>query len=377
MPYLYGIADTKFRVTKTVIKKKSTDYPPVKFRKNAVLEGPLKFDHNAWPIQFRVSPASLVEQCCNVVDKLPLPSIYEWTDMDIRRWICRYGYPQYMNTFRVNMIWGKKLLLLDADALSAMNITDFEHIKHITYGIRMLFHFELTRFSRNMSLPDEKPNELYLLWHTQSGVNYDAVRRSDLYRRMQLIRERELNLDHWDMLDVWLHRELDRKYKELIAFVPRHNMYRCPAEPLSLMVSDEVPSMEDQICHMCIPPCECNWTERDKSLPWRLSYLQQSVTQMNSKWMASENLCAECIPPCECRWPSRYYLTGTVFRCLQHKFPEKFAPIFDERITTVIRPSGGALDTFLNIAYTHTHTYTYIYTFICMHIFIIYIYAYI
>jgi len=168
------------------------------------------------------------------VDKLPIPSIFEWDDMDIRRWINGYGFPQYMvgniqeiffmkliyihyifqNTFRVNMITGRMLLLLDASALSAMNIKDFDHIRHITYAIRMLFHFELTKFSSSISLPDEKPNELYLLFHTQTGVNYDEVRRSDLYRRMQILRERARNLDHWDLLYMWLRREQERKYKE-------------------------------------------------------------------------------------------------------------------------------------------------------------------
>jgi len=124
-----------------------------------------------------------------------------------------YVHYIFQNTFRVNMITGRKLLLLDASALSAMNIKDFDHIRHITYAIRMLFHFELTKFSSSISLPDEKPNELYLLFHTQTGVNYDEVRRSDLYRRMQILRERARNLDHWDLLYMWLRREQERKYR--------------------------------------------------------------------------------------------------------------------------------------------------------------------
>lgn len=99
MPYLYGIADTKFTISSldgTKRKKKTEVTPLTKFKRNAVTANRLQFDHHAWPIQFRVSPAPLVELCCNAVDKLPLPSIYEWTDMDIRTWIFRYGYPQYM-----------------------------------------------------------------------------------------------------------------------------------------------------------------------------------------------------------------------------------------------------------------------------------------
>ncbi|XP_052853560.1 uncharacterized protein LOC128262982 [Drosophila gunungcola] len=336
MPYLYGIADTKFLVQKVKTRAKpKTEMASTKFRRNDYLQGCPKYDKNDVPIQFRTSPDSLVELCSIVVDKLPLPSIFEWDDMDIRRWINGYGYHQYMNTFRVNMISGRKLLLLDAAALCAMNIKDFEHIKHIAYGIRMLFHFELTKFSSSLALPDEKPNELYLLFHTQTGMNYDEVRRSDLYRRMQILRERARNLDHWDLLYLWLRREQERKYKELIGMAPRSNLYKCVA---AVDGPTEV-EPEELMCMTCIPPCECDWTDRDIRLPRRLTCLPPVLTTTMSKWNANQAHCTACIPPCECRWPPRYYLTGTVIRCLQHRFPEKFSPIFDERYRASPRPS--------------------------------------
>ncbi|XP_030565923.1 uncharacterized protein LOC115766212 [Drosophila novamexicana] len=337
MPYLYGVTDTKYR-----FKEDTERSSPVlnKFQYNTLLTRRVQFGREEWPLPFRATPASLVELCVNVADKLPLPSVFEWNDMDIRLWITRYGYPQYMNTFRVNMIWGRKLLLLDADALSAMNIKDFDHIKHITYGIRMLFHFELTKFSHSISLPDEKPNELYLLWHTQTGLNYDAVRRSDLYRRMQLIRERSPYLDHWDMLDMWLRRERERKYSELIALVPRYKLYTCKETPeKSTSQTTSESGFDNNHCRTCLPPCECWWTERDTLLPWRLSYLNPGKGITHSAWMATEKQCVHCIPPCECRWLSRYYLTGTVISCLKNKFPEKFAPIFDATGPPNIRAS--------------------------------------
>ncbi|KAH8298193.1 hypothetical protein KR018_010586 [Drosophila ironensis] len=342
MPYLYGIADTKFKVKKMAVEKKKQrpDMPPTKFRRNEFLKGCLKYDKNDVPIQFRSTPESLVALCVYVVDTLPLSSVFEWDDMDIRRWLKSYGYPQYRNTFRVNMITGRKLLLLDAAALTAMNIQDFGHIRHLCYGIRMMFHFELTKFSSSMSLPDEKPNELYLLFHTQTGFNYDKVRRSDLYRRMQLIRERCLNLDHWDLLYLWLRRERERQYTELIGLVPRKSMYLCDRLPEAMPeeVSQEV-SPEDLICRTCMPPCDCDWTERDLRLPTRLRCLSPMFSTTVSKWKAMQANCKECIPPCECHWPPRYYLTGTVLRCLQQRFPEKFCPIFDERFRASARPS--------------------------------------
>ncbi|XP_043950154.1 uncharacterized protein LOC108027701 [Drosophila biarmipes] len=340
MPYLYGIADTKFLHQKVKTKAKvRSDMPPTKFTRDDFLKGCPKYDRDNVPIQFRTSPDSLVELCSMVVDKLPLPSIFEWDDMDIRRWINGYGFPQYMNTFRVNMITGRKLLLLDASALCAMNIKDFEHIRRITYAIRMLFHFELTKFSSSISLPDEKPNELYLLFHTQTGLNYDKVRRSDLYRRMQILRERSRNLDHWDLLYLWLRREQERKYKELIGLVPRAQMYKCDTAVVEQEQSPSELEPEELMCMTCIPPCDCDWTERDLRLPWRMECLAPVLATTMSKWNSMQAQCSTCIPPCECRWPPRYYLTGTVIRCLQQRFPEKFCPIFDERYRASPRPS--------------------------------------
>ncbi|EDW15781.1 uncharacterized protein LOC6574265 [Drosophila mojavensis] len=327
MSYIYGITDIKYKPKQ---KKKrhalTSDVPPVKYRTHDLLARRPKYNHDEWPIDFRATAASLVELSICAVDKLPLPSVYEWDDKAIRLWICRYGYPQYMRTFRVNLIWGRKLLLLDADALSAMNIKDFDHIKHITYGIRMLFHFELTKFSHSISLPDEKPNELYLLWHTQTGVNYDAFRRSDLYIRMQLIRERSKNLDHWDLLELWLRRERERKFKELIGGTPRFNMYICPKEPVVGPSHAPPHHKTDCICPNCMPPCDCLWTPRDTCLPWNLHCLSGTG---KCRYRMKEGHCTKCMMPCECHWLSRYYLTGTVLRCLKTSFPQKFAPAFD------------------------------------------------
>lgn len=116
MPYLYGIADTKFLFHKNQPKPKSSTTErivhPIKFSRHPIIAKRPKFDHNEWPIQFRVSPAPLVELCCNVVDKLPMPSIYKWTDKDIRLWINRYGYPQYMVSPSCSLTYTKLAICL-------------------------------------------------------------------------------------------------------------------------------------------------------------------------------------------------------------------------------------------------------------------------
>lgn len=93
MPYLYGITDIKYSFKEDTERSSPV---PIKFRYNTLLTRRVQFSREEWPLPFRATPASLVELCVNVVDKLPLPSVFEWTDVDIRLWITRYGYPQYM-----------------------------------------------------------------------------------------------------------------------------------------------------------------------------------------------------------------------------------------------------------------------------------------
>ncbi|XP_023179769.2 uncharacterized protein LOC111605473 isoform X3 [Drosophila hydei] len=333
MRYLYGVSDTKYLTGENRRRRElsslSTEH---KYKPNAITDSRCPFDHDALPIVFCVQPASLTEQAVNAVDKLPLSSVFDWTNAEVTQWIRSYGYPQYV----VNMVSGRKLLLIDAAALSAMNIKDFKHIKHITYGIRMLFHLQLAKYSGRISLPDEHPNELYMLWHTQTGVHYDAVHRSDLFRRMQLIGERELNLDHWTLLMLWLKRERERKYKKLAN--KRSVLAKVSS---SAKFASKVVSMEEYICNVCIPPCECLWDAAHVRWPWRLSCIRgpASIRSSKASWMDTESFCKQCIPPCECRWLSRFYLTDTVLMCLRQNFPEKFSPIYDESTSTGTRDS--------------------------------------
>lgn len=97
MSYLYGISDTKYRKVNDKCNEKRKGWrKEYKYRSRPILEKNVGFDHHAHPIQFRVHATSLVELAVNAVDKLPLPSVFKWTYADVKRWIRRYGYPQYM-----------------------------------------------------------------------------------------------------------------------------------------------------------------------------------------------------------------------------------------------------------------------------------------
>ncbi|XP_054744308.1 uncharacterized protein LOC129248706 [Anastrepha obliqua] len=182
------------------------------FKQTNFLRREKVYDKTDLPIEFKVSPESLLHLAARIVDALPLPDVYQWTNEDVCKWLERYGYKQYEHTFRVNMITGRQLLLIDADALCAMNIKKFNDIKHLLYGIRKLFYFELTNFMRSISLPSQRYHELYKLFLVRSGCK--QLKRSDLLCQLQVLRGKPKYLLHWDVLEHWMSLISEPLYQE-------------------------------------------------------------------------------------------------------------------------------------------------------------------
>lgn len=225
------------------------------------------------------------------------------------------------NTFRENLINGRTFLLLDASALSAMNIRDFTHIRDIAHRIRLLFFYEMTKFGRSISLPPEFLFELYKLFRTKTGKKYEDVRRVDLWRRMQIIREKAPNYSHWELLERFLANEKDGKSYDRFGYAPRYRLYKCTkfgtGEP------ENQNKVRKHTCH-CLPPCECHWHATDLRAPWRfklLSYLPPEDDEFVLN-------CPTCLNPCTCRWGSKKFMTHRVLTCLQKGFPQKYGGIF-------------------------------------------------
>lgn len=219
----------------------------------------------------------------------------------------------------MNLINGHTLLLLDASALSAMNIKDFNHIKHIAYGIRSLFYFEMTKFGRSITLAPDFHYELYKLFRVKTGLKYELTRRSDLWRRMQLIREKVPNYTHWELLERWLAMVKDPKYVERIGCIHRYNIYKCHTKPAQ---SSSGTDSESRMACLCMPPCECNWTEADLRPPWRLKCLQREGDPDPEPIKP----CNKCVPPCTCRWTSKQFMCKAMLKCLQNTYPTKYSP---------------------------------------------------
>uniref|UniRef100_A0A1A9VAF3 Mitochondrial import receptor subunit TOM22 homolog n=1 Tax=Glossina austeni TaxID=7395 RepID=A0A1A9VAF3_GLOAU len=196
----------------------------------AVTSGKVYFDKKDVPIVWKCSPDTLLNLCTHVIDAIPMVSVYEWTIEDICCWLRNLGYRQYQNTFRVNLINGRTLLLLDASALSAINIKDFNHMRDIAGKIRGLFIYEMTKFGHRISLPTEYLLELYKLFRVRNGVKYDRIRPVDFWRHLQIVREKTPYHSHWELLERWLSKEKLPKLSERFENAPRRNLYKCNVE---------------------------------------------------------------------------------------------------------------------------------------------------
>lgn len=142
--------------------------------------------------------------CGYIVDELELPLQFKWTNDDVLAWIENLDFPQYRNTFEVNLVNGRTLLLIDASALVKMNIKDFDHIKIITKEIRRLYKIELAEFGRSISLSPKHPETLYKFYKIPTGPVYEMCQRTELFKKMKLLGEAEVQLNHFEKLHQWL-----------------------------------------------------------------------------------------------------------------------------------------------------------------------------
>ncbi|CAD6996711.1 uncharacterized protein LOC101453834 [Ceratitis capitata] len=325
MRLLYGESDEKFVSPKASelidAVKEHTNIDEYNYKENPfvrVSKGS-DIDKNSLPIVFKVSPDTLLNMAALVADRIPLPSVYDWSIEDVCRWIRKFGYRQYQNTFRVNLITGRKLLLVDATALTSMNIKNFEDIKRISYGIRQLFYFEMTKFMHSISLPPQYYNELYKLFRTKSGYTFDITKRSELWRRMQLIRKSKPYLSHWDTLERWLMRARETE-PELFGGVPHYRLYRCN---VALKPTAQMQAKQAVNACTCMPPCFCYHTERHFKPPTVFSLLKATRTP-DQAYTCPKERCSNGVPPCTCHWKSSHYKFNQTLSCLRKELPHRY-----------------------------------------------------
>lgn len=205
-------------------------------------------------------------------------------------------------------------MLLDAQALMAINIKIFSHIQHIAAGIRGLFFFEMTKFLRSISLPPQYYYEMYKLFKVKTGYHFDVTRRTELWRQLQMLRKNNQPPTHWDLLERWLGLKPDTV--ELIADVHRRNLYRC-AMPCRNTPSE---SPELSFCK-CLSICTCEWAEISYKKPTVLTVLRSHRLSAIDNRLSS---CKTCLPPCTCHWPSKFFKSNDFLQCLKKSFPLKY-----------------------------------------------------
>ncbi|XP_076314826.1 sterile alpha motif domain-containing protein 15 [Tachypleus tridentatus] len=70
-----------------------------------------------------------------------------------------------------------------------MGITNFEHIKKITNGVRNLLRIKKSEFCRSIALPPREPLALFLEQKRLIGKNSDSLTYDDFLRRHELSHE--------------------------------------------------------------------------------------------------------------------------------------------------------------------------------------------
>ncbi|KAG8223859.1 hypothetical protein J437_LFUL005422, partial [Ladona fulva] len=99
-----------------------------------------------------------------------------------------------------NYISGRKLILVDANTLPKLNITNFEDIKSITAAIHKLLNVQPETWSRSISLPPRDPESMFLIYKRPTGRVYDKKPQSKILEETgYLIKRPKLTKNMWDL----------------------------------------------------------------------------------------------------------------------------------------------------------------------------------
>ncbi|XP_066920170.1 sterile alpha motif domain-containing protein 15-like [Clytia hemisphaerica] len=130
-----------------------------------------------------------------------IPFVMRWSIDDVAEWVTsELKFPQYKDCFRNNYVSGKRLVQMTASNLPRMGITDFEHIKKITYEIRQLLGIEEPNWNRSITLPPKDTVEHYLERKSVSGRNTDGLTFEEHVRYLEEFKKHgvpEEEKHHW------------------------------------------------------------------------------------------------------------------------------------------------------------------------------------
>lgn len=128
--------------------------------------------------RIKYSPKTLREIVTPFVNSLSKPIPLTWNNEDVLQWLLESNLNNCVEIFRQNMITGRKLLNLSPNPLCQMNIRDFKNQNRILTLVRKLFHTELYKHSRSVSVPKRHPTTQFTIHNTITGPGEtDPIRR--------------------------------------------------------------------------------------------------------------------------------------------------------------------------------------------------------
>lgn len=185
------------------------------------------------------------------------------------------------------------MLLLDANRLVKMNIKNFDDIKKITSAIRNMYDVpDLYHYVPDMYYGNHPWQTHYKLYRVKSGLKYQRTRRTDLWRRLRLLRRKREYLIHWQILEKWLQHKQPNEW-ERVGLIHRYNLYhtkKYPPPPV-LPWYRKTPKVDMSLCE-CLVPCTCDWELNRKKYRVRLSVLggksHKSLQEMGDNIVAED-----------------------------------------------------------------------------------------
>ncbi|KAL5275938.1 SAMD15 family protein [Megaselia abdita] len=317
--FCYGVTEDKYVSPEKIdVGKRKTPLDSFKFRIPEVLRGKPNIPLKEVPLRFRETPDDLIELASAVVNKESIPNQFSWDNLRIRHWIKDLGFPQYMQTFRRNRINGRTLLLLDANRLVKMNIQNFDHIKTITNAIRKMYDVpDMYNYVPDMYYGIHLWQTHYKLYRVKNGLKYQRTRRTDLWRRLRLLRKKREYLIHWQILERWLQHKLPDEW-ERVGLIHRYNLYHTKKYPPPPVLPWYLkPIKIDLTSCNCMTPCACDWDLNRKEFRVRLSVLGGKLYKTSKEMGDAIDIEDHC----------RF---KTVLQVLSYHLPNKYRQTVDE-----------------------------------------------
>ncbi|XP_065449493.1 sterile alpha motif domain-containing protein 15 isoform X3 [Chrysemys picta bellii] len=120
-------------------------------------------------------PESGSEQGPEESESQPGPACLAWSPLEVAEWVRQLGFPQYEDCITTNCITGRKLIHVNCSNLPQMGITDFDHMKEISWHVRELLGIEEPLWSRSIALPYRDNLGLFLEHKAPTGAKADAL----------------------------------------------------------------------------------------------------------------------------------------------------------------------------------------------------------